>query len=124
MKKLVLVLSLLLFPTAAHAEWISLGARTVEHSADKDTFNVSHAGLFKGLMMKVMHNDITVKKFQVIYANGEKNWVRTARTIRAGGSTGYIDLPGNRRVVRRVHIWYKTKNHKGPKALIQLFGRK
>jgi hypothetical protein len=124
MKKLLIVLSLLVFPAAAQANWISLGTRTVEHTADKDTFHVSHAGGLKGLMMNVKHNDITVNKFQVIYANGEKNWVRTARTIRAGGSTGYIDLPGNRRVVKRVHVWYKVKNHRGPRAVVQLFGRK
>jgi hypothetical protein len=123
-KTALIALSLLVFPSVASANWVLLGSRTVEHTADKDTFNVSHAGAFKGIQMTVRHTGIQVLKFQVIYGNGEKNWVRTARVIPAGGSTGYIDLPGNRRVIKRVHVWYKTLNHKGPKAVVQLFGRK
>jgi hypothetical protein len=121
---LLVVPALLAFPSKAEAAWVLLGERVVEHTADKDTFHLTHAGAFKGIQLTVHHAAIKILKFQVIYGNGERNWIRTARHIAAGGSTGYIDLPGNRRVIKRVHIWYKTLNHRGPRARIQLFGRK
>jgi hypothetical protein len=129
MKKLFIAMALLVvpaflaFPATASANWVFLGERTVEHVGDKDTFHLTHAGAFKGIMLKVHHNGIKIHKMQIIYGNGERNWVRTARHIPAGGSTGYIDLPGNRRVIKRVHMWYKTVNNRGPRARVQLFGR-
>ena len=129
MKKALLALSVLMLPllalpaTAEARNWVRLGERVVGHQVDKETFQLSHSGTFKALSFRVYNNDLRILRFQVKFANGERVDVNVGRVIPAGGTSGYIDLPGHRRHIRRVHIWYKTVGHRGPPARVQLYGR-
>lgn len=123
MKKLSLLFSLVLFPTIAQAQWVKMGETVVNHKAEKDTLHCAHQGPLNGIQFRVKHNDVRVFRFQVVYGNGQQQTIPVNAVIRAGQSSGYIDLPGVARVVRSVHFWYKTLNHRGPKAHLALYGR-
>lgn len=127
MKKLLVLASLgalLLIPSVASANWIKLGERAIDFRSEKDTIYCSHGGAMKGIMFKITRNTVKVHSLTVVYGNGEVNKVRVGRVFAPGESSGYLDLPGRRRVVRRVEFFYKTV---GPyargKAHVQLFGR-
>jgi hypothetical protein len=127
MKKLAIVVALglvpFLFPSDAFAAWTYLGERAVSHQAEKDTIHVGHQGMFKGLEFRVKHNDIRLFRFQVVFGNGEVQALTFGRVIRAGQSSGYIDLPGRKRLIKRIEFWYKTVGRAGPQARVAVWGR-
>lgn len=129
MKKVLLTLGVLMLPllalpaTAEARNWVRLGERSISHQAEKDTFHLSHSGTFKALSFRVYNNDLRILRFQVKFANGEKIDVNVGRVIPAGGTSGYIDLPGHRRVIKRVTIWARTRGRRGPMSRVVLFGR-
>jgi hypothetical protein len=129
MKKTLLTLSVLMLPllalpaTAEARNWVRLGERVIGHQVDKETFHLSHSGSFKAISFRVYNNDLRILRFQVKFANGERVDVNVGRVVPAGGTSGYIDLPGHRRVIKKVQMWVKTVGRRGPPARVVLFGK-
>ncbi|MDY0002473.1 MAG: hypothetical protein RBU30_14350 [Polyangia bacterium] len=123
MRKLLVLLSLVLFPTFAQAQWVHLGTTAVDHRAEKDTLRTQHQGAMKGIQFRVMHNDVRFIRFQVQYANGATQEMPVNAVVRAGQSSGYYDLPGRAQVIRSINFWYKTMGRRGPKAQVAVYGK-
>ncbi len=104
--------------------WEKLGSRKVNYGLDRDEIMVTaYEGRFTALKFRVEKGGINMHKVAVHYGNGDVQEIETRNEIPAGGESRLINLPGNRRVIRKVVFWYDTKNYAGQKATVELWGR-
>ncbi len=104
--------------------WELLGTRTVNFANDRDEIMVTAAeGMFTGLRVKVLRSAMDMNKMVVHFGDGSTQDVELKQVFRAGDESRIIDLPGNRRVIKKVVFWYDTKNYKNRKAIVELWGR-
>lgn len=105
-------------------KWELLGTKEVNFGLDKDEIMVTAAeGVFKSIQLKVRRSAINMHKLTVHFADGSEQNVVLKNNFRAGGQSRVIDLEGNNRIIRKVTLWYDTKNYKNRKALIELWGK-
>lgn len=125
-KLIVAALFLLAVPATAQAapRWERLGERAISRGGDRDTIYTRHKGSFKGLRFVITRNTVRVMRLEVHFGNGSRQILNVNRIFRPGESSGYIDMPGSRRIIKRVVFYYKTI---GPRvkgnAHVVLFGR-
>ncbi len=104
--------------------WEKLGQRKVNYAVDRDEiFVTAREGRFTALKLTVKKGGINMHKMVIHFADGSKKKVDLRAKIPAGGSTRVIDLPGNRRIIRKVVFVYDTKNFSSRKAVVELWGR-
>lgn len=129
LKKLsVLVIASLLVAgagTAAQAQkngWVFLGERHIDGKVDNDKIDVGKdAGTFRAIQFRVAGGDVHFDKIQVKYLNGQREDIDVRSDIPAGGRTRLIDLPGDRRVIESISMWYaKGEWHTRPQ--IKVYG--
>ena len=104
--------------------WETLGTRSVGFIVDHDTVLVgaSH-GRFRRIMLKVQDHDIYMYNLRVRFANGETQELPVNSYIRAGTSTGVLDLNGDQRTIDRVDMVYRTKPGFYHEAKVTVLGR-
>lgn len=104
--------------------WEQLGVRHANLISDHDSFAVGAGrGKFRGIKLEVSNHAVQVFNLRVRFANGDVQDLPVSSYIPAGGSTGYIDLPGFHRTVERVDIVYKTRGSHFGQAQVALYGR-
>lgn len=104
--------------------WERLGTRTVNFALDRDEILVTaREGFFTGLQLRVQGAPIDLNRVVIHYRNGETQVIAARQRIPAGGSSGVMDLPGNRRIITKVVFYYDTHNLARRRARIELWGR-
>lgn len=104
--------------------WEMLGMRKVNYALDHDEILVTRAeGVFSALKIKVKKAPINMHKLVVHFGNGETEELEVRNNFSAGSESRVIDLPGNRRVIRKIDFWYDTKNLAARKGIIEIWGR-
>ena len=117
-------------PAAPSGKWESLGSRKVAWTVDRDTIPVTAAeGRFRQLRVSVTGNKIHLIKMKVVYGNGEETELPINKLIAAGAKSPALDLPGNKRIVKKVVFWYQTPGRRRlrraqPRATVSLWGMK
>jgi hypothetical protein len=117
-------------PVAAPAagKWQKLGSRKVGWKLDRDQISVTAAnGAFKKLRLHVTGNKMYFVRMKVVYGNGEDTKIQVDKLIKAGTFSPALDLPGNKRIVKKVVFWYRAAGRKRmrllqPKATVTLHG--
>lgn len=106
-------------------DWLVLGSRSVKNRAERDVIEVTRQeGTFTKIKIQVKRRAVAFFDVKIHFGNGEVMDVALRSKINAGDSTRVIDLPGKRRVVKKVVFVYKTKANNGKKrAEIILLGR-
>jgi len=128
MKKLItisllLVSFILLTSFTPPPKWEHLGTRKITHVVDHDVIMVTAAeGVFTKLKFKVFKSPVHMMDMKVFFRNGQVQDIQLRQLIPAGGESRVIDLAGNKRFIKKVTFFYKTKGM-GPQATIKLFGR-
>jgi len=108
----------------ASRPWELLGVKKVNYGVDRDEIDVTaQEGFFTGLKLKVKHSPINMHKLVVHYGNGDVQEIELRENFRAGSESRVIDLQGNKRVIRKVVIWYDTKNLARGKGVVEIWGR-
>lgn len=103
--------------------WELLGVRKVNYGLDHDEILVTRSeGLFTGIKIKVKGGAVNMHRLVVHYGNGEKDEFELRENFRAGSESRIIDLPGNKRVIRKVDFLYDTKNVANRKGVVELWG--
>jgi len=97
--------------TSAQAQrrngWVFLGERHIDGHMDHDKIDVGKdAGTFRAIQFRVEGGDLHFEKIQVRYLNGQLEDIDVRSDIPAGGRTRLIDLPGDRRVIKSISMWY------------------
>ena len=113
------------YPAASHSHrWEKLGQRTVNYHLDRDEIPVTlRDGRFTALKLVVRKAPVHLHRVVVHFGNGEHMEISVRKRIPAGGQTRVIDLPGGKRVIRKVVFWYDTKGLPRGKAVVELWGR-
>lgn len=121
---LALSLAAMSFATLENRPWELLGARKINYGLDRDEILVTRAeGIFSAVQLRVKRGPINMHKMAIHYGNGEVEEVELRENFRAGSASRVIDLPGNKRIIRKVVFWYDTKNLSARKGVIELWGR-
>jgi hypothetical protein len=103
--------------------WELLGVRKVNYGLDRDEIVVTRSeGLFTGIKIKVKGGAVNMHRLVVHYGNGEKDEFELRENFRAGSESRIIDLPGNKRVIRKVDFLYDTKDVAARKGVVELWG--
>lgn len=114
-------------PVAQPGKWERLGERQVKWRAERDTIMVTAAeGRFTALKFKVRTADIHMLDMKVHFANGDVQDVGLRFKIAAGSESRVIDLPGNKRVIKKVVFVYKKSGgalKRLKRAFVALWGR-
>jgi hypothetical protein len=100
--------------------WDRLGEAHVDGGQDHDTIRVGHGdGKFRAIQLRVSGGEIFFERVVVRYGNGQIEELAIRDRIPAGGATRVIDLPGDRRVIESVDLWYgKARWEHRPKVTL------
>jgi hypothetical protein len=92
---------------AQYGHMMRLGDAHVDGRVDHDSIHVGrHDGTFRAIQLHVSGGAINFERVIVRYGNGGTEELAIHAVIPAGGSTRVIDLPGDRRVIESVDLWY------------------
>ena len=107
----------------AHRGWELLGRRQVDFRVDHDVIEVGRIeGRFNELRFVVRGGAIEMYDVAVVLGDGETIRPHT-RLIFDRGEGRMIELPGERRVVRRVEFVYRSLHSDFRRATVTLYGR-
>lgn len=102
--------------------WAFLGSRHVDGHRDHDVIRVGmRDGKFRAVQLRVTGGAVDFHRVVVHFGNGTSEEIAFRERIPDGGRTRAIDLPGERRVIRSVDLWYGKESWiRRPKVV--LFG--
>jgi hypothetical protein len=131
MKKLIgfpmmilLLIAAVSFAPVQQGEWTKLGSRTVDLGGDHDEIKVGiFDGTFTKLRFKVVKAPIHVATIKVVFGNGESKLVKINEKFTPGSFSKAIDLPGNKRIIKKIVMNYKSVKVGKGKAIVSVFGK-
>lgn len=104
--------------------WEKLGTKVVDMKADHDVLMVTHhEGFYKKVKFVIRKAPIYLKNINIIFGNGENKNVVFNKRFNAGTTTRIIDLPGNKRIIKKIKFNYKTINNGKGKAVLVAWGK-
>jgi hypothetical protein len=123
------ILFVLFFSASLHAQyggreggWARLGDAHVDGGQDHDNIHVGqHDGRFRAIQLRVSGGAIFFERVVVHFGNGTQEELVIRDKIPSGGQTRAIDLPGERRVIESVELWY-GKDHWSHRPKVTLYG--
>jgi hypothetical protein len=117
---------ILVLPASAMSaqDWDRLGSREVDFKTDRDTIEVgSKGGPYKQLRLVVKGAPIELYDMVVTFGNGEKFKPELRRRFDEGSTSHVIDLPGDKRNIRRIDFRYRSINKREGKAVVTVDAR-
>ncbi len=104
--------------------WEKLGLKTVNMKADHDEIMVTHhKGHYTRLKFAIKKAPVFLRNINIVFGNGTNKNVVFNKRFNPGTMTRMIDLPGNKRVIKKIKLNYKTiRGHNG-KAIVVAWGR-
>lgn len=121
----VLLAGALCLATPGFAQkWEYLGEANIDGNTDHDRIRVAdREGLFRAIRFTVERAPVDFDRVVAHFENGDDVNLRVNQVVRAGGNSRRIDLPGNRRKLESVEIWYQRARRRDPdKPKVRLFG--
>jgi hypothetical protein len=95
---------------APSSRWVVLGCKQVGFNIDRDVIPVGvREGAFHALRLRARRNDIFMLDLKVVYGNGTAEDLPVRAQIRAGATSGAIDLTGARRNIQRIEMIYQSR---------------
>jgi hypothetical protein len=104
--------------------WALLGRREVDFTRDRDTIEVAHdEGRFRKLRIVVRGAPVEIHDLKVVFGDGSVLDPRLAHHF-AENTSFELDLPGDRRVIRRITFLYRsTGGRREGRATVLVYGR-
>jgi hypothetical protein len=108
---MLLVAGLSTTAQAQRGNWTLLGERHIDGKVDNDKIDVGKdRGTFRSVQFRVEGGTVNFDRITVKYLNGATEEIPVRAEIPAGGRTRNIDLPGDRRVIESISMWYSKGN--------------
>jgi len=111
--------------TPAHARrgrMVYLGDAHVDGAIDHDSIKVGRDdGTYRAIQLRVSGGAVNFDRVIVRYGNGTMEEMQVRNRIPDGGRTRIIDLPGDRRIIQSVDIWY-SKDSWTRRPTVGLYG--
>lgn len=118
----VVMLALCTSLYAQRGRWTYLGNSHVDGANDHDSIKVGKSdGGFRAIQLRISGGAINFERVIVRYGNGTQEELQVRARIPDGGHTRAIDLPGERRLIESVDLWY-SKDHWSKRPKVSLFG--
>lgn len=119
---LLVLLGLTASLRAQRGEAVFLGDRLVDGEMDHDVIHVGkHEGWFRAIQLRVEGGMVEFDRVVVHFGNGTEERLDIRERIPDGGRTRAIDLPGDKRHIENVELWYsKARWERRPR--VALFG--
>lgn len=114
-----------LLPAKAIAgNWKKLGSRSVRLIGDHDVIPVTFVkGGFKKIQLKVRENGIHINDLAVVYSTGGNDNIPIRSFIPKGGESRVIDLRGGDRLIRSIHLTYRSVASSKGRAEVAVWGK-
>ena len=103
--------------------WEFLGQSHVDGHNDHDRIRVNSSYSFRALQLGIKDGAIEFTRVVVHFDNGADHQVEIRERIAANEKTRVIDLPGDRRRIRSVEVWYGKSNWR-KRPTLNLWGRR
>jgi hypothetical protein len=88
-------------------KWVLLGERHIDGRVDTDKIDVGRDnGRFRAIQFRVSGGSVMFDRIRVKYLHGASQEFSVRSEIQDGGKTRPISLPGERRVIESVSMWY------------------
>jgi len=100
-----------------------LGQANVDGSTDHDEISVGNEGAYRSIQFRVQGGSVEFQRVLVHYGDGQSRALPMPYRIDPGGSTRWMDLPGDRRRIRSVELWYRRGGWGNNRPRVELFGR-
>ena len=127
LRRLALVSFILIAASAAGAaqgRWVSLGQQEVDFQNDHDKIDVGRReGRFKQLQVRVKDAPIEIHDMVVTFDNNKTFKPQLRVRFAKGSGSQIIDLPGERRTIKRIDFNYKSINRRQGKGTVEVLGR-
>ena len=104
--------------------WEYLGQSNVDGRRDHDNIRVNARGAFRAIQLRVQGGAIEFQRVVVHFENGADSEVAIRDRIPADGQTLAIDLPGDKRRIDNVEVWYGKGNWGRRRPNLRLYGRR
>jgi hypothetical protein len=126
--ELAIALFLLMVGLAGVADaaqgWEMLGRQQVDFKSDHDRINVGRKeGRFKQLQIRVQGAPVEMEKLVVTFDNDEKFSPELRHRFDEKSKSRNIDLPGNRRAIKRIDFNYRSVDRRQGKATVEVYAR-
>ena len=109
---------------AAQGRWESLGQQEVDFRNDHDKIDVGRReGRFKQLQVRVKDAPIEIHDMVVTFDNNKTFKPQLRARFAKGSGSQIIDLPGERRTIKRIDFNYKSINRRQGKGTVEVLGR-
>jgi hypothetical protein len=104
--------------------WELLGQREVDFKNDHDQIDVGRSeGRFKQLEVRVKNAPIEIHDMVVTFGNDTTFKPKLRHKFTEGSGSRIIDLPGERRTIKRIDFNYKSINRREGKGTVEVRGR-
>ena len=104
--------------------WESLGQREVDFRNDHDQIDVGRSeGRFRQIQVKVKNAPIEVYDMLVTMGNDETFKPKMRHKFTQGSGSRIIDLPGERRTIKRIDFNYKSISRREGKGIVEVLAR-
>jgi hypothetical protein len=126
---MIVVFALVLMTGAAMAasspaRWERLGQREVDFKNDRDRIDVGRSeGRFRQLQIRVKNAPIEISDMVITFGNDQTFKPNLRHRFNEGSGTRTIDLPGERRSIKRIDFNYKSINRREGKGTVEVLAR-
>lgn len=108
----------------APGRWQLLGERDVDFRADHDTIEVGRReGKFKQIQFRVKNAPIEVSSLVITFDNNQTFTPQLRQRFPQGSGSRTIDLPGNRRIIKRIDFNYRSINRREGRGKVEVYAR-
>ena len=107
---------------AQERNWVFLGEAHVDGGRDHDRIKVGHSPeSFRAIEFRVEGGDVEFDRIKVHFRNGTAADRLMHVRLVSGSRSRALDLPGDRRIIKSVEIWYRKGNW-NVRPTVSLFG--
>lgn len=107
---------------AQDRNWVFLGQAHVDKSADHDRIKVGRSPeSFRAIQFQVEGGNVEIDRIMVHFRRGTAADRLMHVRLASGSKSRVIDLPGDRRIIKSVEIWYR-KDSSGERPTVSLLG--
>jgi hypothetical protein len=104
------------------AQWDELGCKTVGFLGDRDTLEVSAAGVYRALRIRSQRFDIELNQLGITYGNGARDNYAVNKILPANTQTNEIPLRGEARRIRNIEFLYSSRVLSNKKPIVCVDG--
>lgn len=104
-------------------DWELLGRKDVSFLVERDTIDVRESeGRFRVLRIVVEGAPVEIRDIRVTFGDGSAFHPETRLNFAAGSESRSIDLPGGRRVIRKIDFLYRKTSGIFRQATVSVYG--